>query len=60
VSESNYIKALEEYAEALNEAAQIANDPYKAPEVVVETTTPLLSAIWKVQVQAAAMLNADK
>lgn len=60
MSESNYIKALQEYKEALGFANEIANDPYKAPEVVVETTTPLLSAIWKVQVQAAAMLNADK
>lgn len=54
---SAYRKAIEEYTEALDAAHKIAHDPFKAPELNVEESHNLLSAIWKLQVAYAAMIR---
>lgn len=57
--EMNYGKAIERYAEQLSIASEVASNPFKAPEQVVETTRPLLEAIWDVQVEYAAMIRSN-
>lgn len=55
MAESNYQKALANYRSALQSALEVADDPYKAPELTVETTRAVREAIWELQVQFAIM-----
>lgn len=49
-------KALREYADTLETALELANDPYKAPEQIVATAGRVIEAAWNLQVAYAAML----
>lgn len=55
MADSNYIKAVQRYRDDLRAALVIADDPFKAPEQTVETSTRLLSSIWEMRVQYAAL-----
>lgn len=52
--DSKYIEAIKNYRFELIEALKIADDPFKAPELTVETADALLSAIWEMRLQYAA------
>ena len=53
---TNYIEAINRYRSALEAAAKIANDPFKAPEQnVFEARDNLMPAIWEMWVEFAAL-----
>lgn len=55
-----YIKAIEEYRDAVEHALMIADDPFKAPESVVATAREVQRTSWNMQVEYAAMVNYKK
>lgn len=55
--ESAYMKSIKNYSEALRAASRVADDPFKAPEVVVETASHVVRAAWNMQVEYAVMLR---
>lgn len=52
-----YRKAIEQYRKLLQAALDVANDPYKAPELTVETTRTIMEAAWNLNVEYAAMMQ---
>lgn len=52
---SAYMKSIKNYGEALRAASWIADDPFKAPEQVVETARSVVQAAWNMQVEYAVM-----
>lgn len=58
--ESNYIKAVNAYRDQLRRALEIADDPFKAPELNIENWPHVLNAAWNMQVEFAAMDRAAK
>jgi hypothetical protein len=57
MQESAYTAALERYRAALVDALEIANDPFKAPELTVYTGRSVMNATWDMQVEYAAMMR---
>jgi hypothetical protein len=57
MADSEYMKAINAYCEALRNAWNIAHDPFQPPEVIVEDSRNLLSAIWNLQVEYAALVK---
>lgn len=55
-----YINAIEQYRDALKHAFEIANDPFKAPELAVATAVDVQRTAWNMQVEYAAMLRYRK
>lgn len=56
MAKTKYDEAITNYAQALKDALEIADDTFKAPEQVVLTTESVLKAIWDLQVEYAALL----
>lgn len=59
-ADGKYLLAINAYREQLMEALKIANDPFKAPEFVVQTSTAVLAACWDMQTEYAAMVRANE
>lgn len=55
--ESNYINAIAAYRDSLVAALEIADDPFKAPEIVVMTSKDVMAAAWNMQTEYAAMMR---
>lgn len=60
MAETKYIEAIKAYRKVLEDALEIASDPFKAPEEVVFTSKSVLVATWEMQVEYAAMERASK
>lgn len=60
MAESKYIEAVRAYKESLEHALEIANDPFKAPELNIEFWPNVLNAAWNMQVEFAAMNRAAR
>lgn len=57
MAESNYINAINNYRDALRAALEIADDPFKAPELTVYTGNDVTRAAWAMAVEYAAMMR---
>lgn len=59
-ADGKYLLAINAYREQLMEALEIANDPFKASELVVHTSTSVMAAAWDMQVEYAAMVRLEE
>ena len=57
MAESNYRKAISAYRDSLRFALEIADDPFKAPEQTVETTSDVIQSAWALQVEFSSMMR---
>jgi hypothetical protein len=55
-----YLKSIDKYRLELENALEIAQDPFKAPELVVETDRAVMVAAWDMRVEYAAMVYSHK
>lgn len=55
-----YIESVEKYRDALRNALEIADDPYKPPEITVATGKSVVFAAWEMQIQYAALVMKDE
>jgi len=53
-------KAFDNWRETLDGANHLANDPFKAPEIVVESVQSVLTAGFRLQFEYAIMLRMAK
>lgn len=52
-------EAFRQWSEAVHEADRIADDPFKAPEQVIECIKPVLDAAWNLQVEYIVAMRTD-
>ena len=54
-----YIASLREYADAMKAALEVADDPFKAPELTVATGQRVINAVWSMQMEYAILTRKD-
>jgi hypothetical protein len=55
-----YMESIERYRDVLKNALEIADDPYKPPELTVATSKDVLTAAWDMQIEYAIVTRANK
>lgn len=54
-----YDEAIKNYREAIRDALEVADDPFKPPELTVATGQRVLSAIWNMQMEYMILTRKD-
>lgn len=58
--ETRYGKALDNFAQHIDEMHDLVHDGFKAPEQIVEATKGTLIAVWELQIEYAAMMRSSE